>query len=278
MTNEYHQWRCPSCGNALSLELNEHGKTWLCANRHGFDVAKEGYVNLLLAHKRNSKAPGDSKDMVVARRNFLNEGHYAPLVEAMAEQLSTYFSKDIINLFDAGCGEGYYLQHLIEKLTQDGLSSHASGIDISKPAVQKAAKRIKTGQFAVASTYEVPLLDNSQDAVVQVFAPSSSDEIYRVLAHNGIWLLVSPAKKHLFELKQAVYDRPQLHQILHEIPSGFTLHSTQQVTFSLALHTETSRHALLMMTPFYWQISEQKKDALLASLNEVTADFDIRVM
>ncbi len=274
-------WRCPSC----SLALNYCDGAWTCENKHSFDKAKEGYVNLLLAQHRNSKEPGDSKAMITARRRFLSEGYYQPLMDEIVAALAKHSqtlshsqsSESTLSLFDAGCGEGQYLNAIYSGLVNQGIIPRVSGVDISKPAVQKAAKLLKLGHFAVASTYSIPLCSATQDAVVQVFAPSSEQEIYRILDDQGLWIKVSPGPEHLFELKQKVYDTPERHTVDTLVPSGFTLLETKSLTFPMNLSSPEIREALLMMTPFYWQISETKKDALLASLMSLTADFHIQL-
>lgn len=268
-------WQCPTCSSVL------HGSSayWRCDQGHTFDRAKEGYVNLLLAHHKNSKAPGDSKLMVNARRVFLQSEAYLPLVKLMGTLLSQHapFSWHQARLFDAGCGEGYYLQQLAGLLVDNPNWEHFSGIDISKEAVRKAAKRLKYAQFAVASTYSIPLQKCSQDAVIQVFAPSSTNEIARILKPKGLWMTVSPAFDHLFELKQHIYDKPEKHQLTSPTHTGFTLIAEKQSRFLVPLANPEIRLALLMMTPFFWQASEQKKDALQASLQSVTAHFHLHL-
>jgi 23S rRNA (guanine745-N1)-methyltransferase len=134
------QWQCPSCSELLSL----NAKVWQCDNGHTFDCAKEGYVNLLLAQHKNSKAPGDSKEMVVARQQFLAQGYYRPLADKIGAIVADFVNnKTPLSLLDAGCGEGYYTGQVLDKLVQQGVSVIASGIDISKPAIIKAAKRKK---------------------------------------------------------------------------------------------------------------------------------------
>lgn len=272
-------WRCPNC----SSRLNQASASWQCEKGHTFDKAKEGYVNLLLAHQKNSKAPGDSKQMVNARQLFLQSGAYMPLVESMIALLVKHasFTWEHAYILDAGCGEGYYLQQLAGLL--DSVFDRKPnweqfcGIDISKDAVRKAAKRVKQAQFAVASTFSIPLDDDSHDTVIQVFAPSSISEIARILKPKGLWLMVSPADDHLFELKQHIYDKPEKHQLKSLAPEGLTLIAEQQKRFSVPLSNPEIRSALLMMTPFYWQASEQKKDALKASLEKVTAHFHLQL-
>ncbi|MDU0354014.1 23S rRNA (guanine(745)-N(1))-methyltransferase [Paraglaciecola aquimarina] len=270
-------WNCPSCQTELTLQ----GKTWSCENKHSFDMAKEGYVNLLLAHHKNSKEPGDNKDMVNARRAFLEQGHYQPLAEKLGQLFSEYCrtleNNNEINFFDAGCGEGYYM-HVISQLAQSAEFCCAySGIDISKNAVLKAAKKYKNNQFAVASTYHLPLQNDSQNAVLQIFAPSSEQEILRVLKSNGVWLTVNPAANHLHQLKQALYDSPTEHKDNSNVPAGFTLQKQINLSFDVSLTTQAARENLLMMTPYYWSATEQKKQQLIQQLQLVTTDFDIRI-
>ncbi len=272
-------WRCPSCQSLLSLQ----NASWRCEQGHCFDVAKEGYVNLLLAQQKNSKQPGDNKAMVNARRNFLEQGFYQPIADTLASLVAEYFTelnsadKQQLRFFDAGCGEGYYLNQISHELAKQGLDCVFSGVDISKNAVLKAAKKYTYHQFAVASTFHIPVPSDSQYGVLQIFAPSSSDEIHRVLKPEGIWITVNPAPKHLFELKQALYDQPAEHTENEQHIDGFELKHATTVSFELDLTTSAQRENLLMMTPYYWTASEDKKQRLLDSLTQVTTDFDIRV-
>jgi 23S rRNA (guanine745-N1)-methyltransferase len=268
------QWQCPSCNELLSL----NAKVWRCDNGHTFDCAKQGYVNLLLAQQKNSKAPGDSKEMVVARQQFLAQGHYRPLADKIGAIVADFVNnKTPLSLLDAGCGEGYYTEQVLDKLVQQGVSVIASGIDISKPAIIKAAKSKKNIQFAVASTYQIPLASESQDAAIQVFAPSSETEIHRILKAEGIWVTVNPAEDHLFELKELVYDKPAKHDNHVQNPGGFNRVSEFRSRFEVKLCNQQQRENLLMMTPFYWSISADKKRQVLEMLGSVTTDFTISV-
>ena len=106
MNNVLSPWICPSCSNVLALNNN----VWACTNGHSYDVAKEGYVNLLLAQHKNSKQPGDNKQMVNGRRAFLEQGFYQPLADAISQifnqHLVALVDQSEVNFFDAGCGEG----------------------------------------------------------------------------------------------------------------------------------------------------------------------------
>ncbi|MBV9230780.1 MAG: rRNA (guanine-N1)-methyltransferase, partial [Chloroflexi bacterium] len=132
-----HLLACPVCG----AQFGSADKTLRCANGHSFDIAREGYVNLLL-----KKLPGDSKEMLVARRNFLERGCYRPLSDAinelvygcLREQQGASDEAETANILDAGCGEGYYVGRLQHYLStqQVPVSCWSIGIDISKEAVR----------------------------------------------------------------------------------------------------------------------------------------------
>ena len=270
-------WKCPACSTPLLL----NNKTWACENGHCYDVAKEGYVNLLLVQHKNSKEPGDNKQMVNGRRAFLEQGFYQPLSDAISDIFNRYLSTlgDDTNLsfFDAGCGEGYYLAQVKNAISQTQWQVEFSGVDISKFAVQKAAKKYSQQHFAVASTYQLPLQSSTQNAVLQIFAPSSEQEIHRVLKDHGIWITVNPAANHLFEMKQALYDSPNEHTTQLKVPAGFVLQQQLNVNFELPLTEPQHCENLLMMTPYYWSATAEKKQQLIANLTTITADFDICV-
>src|SRR5690606_4067516 len=97
---DFSMYLCPLCQQPLHLSA----KQYQCANRHSFDIAREGYVNLLPVQHKNSKDPGDNKDMMQARRDFLHAGWYAPLAQAVSDTV-TKLAPD--TLLDLGCGEGY---------------------------------------------------------------------------------------------------------------------------------------------------------------------------
>ncbi|MBL4631253.1 MAG: methyltransferase domain-containing protein [Paraglaciecola sp.] len=231
---------------------------------------------------KNSKEPGDNKIMVNGRRAFLEQGHYQPLADAISEifnqHLAAMIDSNNVSFFDAGCGEGYYMNQVSQLCTQTDLQINFSGLDISKFAVQKAAKKYPDHHFSVASTFQLPLKNESQDAVLQIFAPSSEREIHRVLKSSGIWITVNPAANHLYEFKQALYDTPTEHKTVHVIPEGFALAQQLNVSFVMQLSEPQQRENLLMMTPYYWSATAEKKKNLVDNLQQFTTDFDIKVL
>jgi len=234
-------WNCPICKQPLFA----HQRNYQCENRHSFDQAKEGYVNLLLVNKKKSQDPGDSKAMLDSRRRFLQQGFYAPLAEALAQQINTHFvdHAEPLRICDAGCGEGYYLGQLQQSLSQDCV---LQGSDIAKPAMKMAAKQYPDIHFAVASSYDLPLADQSIDTLIRVFAPVADEEALRVLKPNGLYLWAYPAEYHLFGLRQLVYDDPKPHE---DIPLPEHLqqleHETLDIRYPIHLSNPQSIASLL---------------------------------
>lgn len=270
-------WYCPSCKQALS----ETDNLWRCTSGHTFDKAKEGYVNLLLAQNKRSKSPGDSKEMILARREFLQQGFYQPLANKIAELIHTYVSqKQTIALFDAGCGEGYYLNSIKQSLIESGSIEKVQsyGCDVSKFGIQKAAKSYSDSQFCVASTFDLPLADSNLNAVVQVFAPSCESEVARVLSNDGIWIRVNPAKNHLASLKAFLYEEALPHQLTEGQPEAFEEIERLELQFDLNLKDQKSRLDLLKMTPYFWSSTEEKRIEFILNCEHCLAHFDIQIL
>ncbi len=267
-------WQCPICASALNLT----DRTWRCANNHSYDQAKSGYVNLLPVQHKNSKQPGDDKTMLRARQHFHSMGGYQPLMDSVAKIIIENIPSDkSVSLYDAGCGEGSYLDRVCTLMTEAGFSVQGMGSDISKVAVELASKAFKAHEFTVASSVNLPVGDQSLDAVMQVFAPGSTEEYARVIRNEGILVTVDPAAQHLWSLKQHIYDTPKPHDEAHEIREGFALTNDTRVAFDVPLTTESQRLALLQMTPYFWKISDAVKSAILTSLTKVEASFIVRV-
>jgi len=271
-------WNCPACQSPLLRQASQ----WQCDNNHCYDIAKSGYVNLLLANQKSSSEPGDNKLMIDARRSFLQQLYYAPLLHALQELAGRLLEPapqpEQIKLYDAGCGDGYYLHGLFSSLVESGVAVRAAANDISKYAVHVAAKKHAEIDFAVASNFKLPLPSDSQNILLQVFAPSSNGEVLRVLTKGGFWIRVGPGARHLNQLKQVLYESAEEHRLDGSIPQGFVEFESASLSFDFLIDDEETRKQLLMMTPFYWAVSEGKMPLVLAAMTKLTADFAIRVL
>ena len=189
-------FRCPIC----SSPLRRGERAYTCPKGHSYDIAREGYVHLLPANQKHSKAPGDDKAMVAARNRFLSAGHYAPLRQAL-EELALRYTGEQVTLVDSGCGEGYYTAGVVSALGQDGRTVEAAGVDISKFALRHAARRSRETEFAVGSAYHLPVSGHRADLLINCFSPLATEEFHRVLRPGGVFFYVVPAPEHLWEMK-----------------------------------------------------------------------------
>ena len=264
---------CPVCGSALQREE----RLLRCGKGHCFDLAKEGYVNLLPANRKHAKEPGDDRQMVRSRSHFLDGGFYAPLREALCELADqAAMGRERPLLLDAGCGEGYYTAELALRMRE--LGGRTLGVDLSKDAVKKAAKRCRErgAEIAVASCYRLPLPDSAADVVVDCFSPLAIGEFRRVLRPGGCFLYVIPGPRHLWELKRVLYDEPYENLERTEQYPGFALLDETAVETVFTLDTPERILALYHMTPYTWKTPKDGARRLeaLACL-QVTAQFRI---
>lgn len=249
---------CPLC----HAPLIRGEKSYACAQRHQFDIAKEGYVNLLPVQHKRSRDPGDSAEMMQARRAFLDAGHYQPLRDTIGEILHARLPQQADALLDIGCGEGYYTQAFSEIARQHGAQTF--GLDVSKAAIRAAAKRYPQVMFCVASSHRLPFNDSSIDALVRIYAPCKAGELARVMKKDGVVITAAPGPRHLFELKALIYDEVQLHADNSGEIEGFTVVAQQSLAYEMDL-TGQQAVALLQMTPFAWRAKPQVWEKLAAT-------------
>lgn len=262
---------CPLDGAVLRLA--EHGGAWVCSKGHSFDIAKQGYVNLLPVQHKRSKDPGDSKAMVAARREFLQCGFYQPIAKAIsavvrAEAAARVDAEPCFTVLDAGCGEGYYLRELLEDADIQRYPIAAVGLDISKWAVMAASKTLDDVRWIVGTNAHLPIADQSIDCVLCVFGFPVPSEFLRVLKPHGCLLMVEPDAGHLHELKNVIY--ADVNQESERILTldGFIHKESSHVQYLAELPNNQQIQNLFSMTPHYYRASAEGKQrvAELASL------------
>ena len=261
---------CPLCGEKLAIDE----QVYRCTSGHCFDKAKEGYVNLLPENRQHASAPGDDKDMVKARTAFLDSGRYAPLKEALCGLTARYAGEGTV-LLDAGCGEGYYTEGLSRVIAEKG--GRTGGVDLSKTAVKKAAKRCREAEIAVASVYHLPLAEGSVDMVTDCFSPLAKEEYRRVLKDGGHFLYVVPGARHLWEMKEVLYEQPYENEVREETYEGFRLLETVNLDFGFRLEKAEEIMALFRMTPYTWKTPKEGVERL-AEQKELGLRAEFRIL
>ena len=258
---------CPLCTKPLSRESS----SYRCENNHCFDQAKEGYVNLLPVQHKHSKAPGDNKSMVNARRAFLDKGYYQPLIDEILSLYKNFAQKDS-PVLDAGCGEGFYThQHKTDL-------NVVYGVDIAKETIKIAAKRYKDCFFSVGTLSNLPFESAFFGWIFSIYAPILEQEFSRVLTQGGFLLTVTPAESHLFELKSLIYREARKHDINRSQINDMELIEERKLTYVMNFNNGEDIVNLLAMTPFAFKTTPE----LLTTLQNKTsfdcqADFLIRL-
>ena len=249
--------RCPCCKEVLTKE----NRSYVCANQHNFDIAKAGYVNLLLANNKGAKNPGDSKEMCAARSMFFSGDYYKVLREKLDQVLLDLMqNKGLKSIVDVGCGEGYYTNSIYHSLKKNDIQVEMAGFDISKFALHYASKAQKEMVYGVASLYELPLMDQSVDVLLDIFAPVSMDEFKRVLKPEAYLLMVIPAKRHLMGLKKVAYDEPYENEEKVFEHEGFELVEVLHISDEVEIIGQEHIHSLFQMTPYYFKTPKEGMD------------------
>lgn len=246
---------CPICRKPLKQAPH----AWHCESGHSFDIARQGYANLLTVDRKHARHPGDTKEMVAARKAFLDSGFYSPIVDALQNLIVPLAPSSVL---DAGCGEGYYLTRLQEALPQ----TEFVGVDISKDAVRFAAVRNKNALWITGTAAALPFPDQCFDGILSMFALTVEGEFSRVLAPGGWYLQVLAGPEHLMGLKHIIY--PEIlrkEKMLHPSLNGFQLEQTKTLEFSFSLAEQHQIQNLLSMTPHLWRISKDGLDRLHAT-------------
>ena len=235
---------CPIC----RLPLQWEGKSCRCGRNHSFDVARQGYVNLLPVQQKRSLHPGDTREQVLSRRAFLETGSYEPIVEAVKAAAAGHPGP----ILDVGCGEGWYAVRVAEFL-----GAELTGLDISKEAVRCAAARYKGHRWLCGTAAHLPIADESVGVLMSLFALTIPQEFRRVLKEGGIFIHVLAAQDHLMGLKSIIYPEILLKD-KDSVPvlEGFELCSSTPVRFEFTARGEQITN-LLSMTPHFWRISAE---------------------
>ncbi len=265
---------CPVCNK----KMQKIERKYICEGNHNFDVSKFGHVNLLLSNQKNSKLPGDSKEMVLSRKNYLEKGYYEGISNGVNEIVKKELGeKKDIKILDIGCGEGYYTNRLKKFLNNLGVKNEIVGIDISKEAVISAAKSYKNIEWIVASASSLPIEDESLDFIICMFAKIIPEEKMRTLKKGGKLIIVSTGENHLLELKEVVYDvvRKEFYSPIEDL-NIFSHLEKVNVKYQTEILEQESIENLFNMTPYRWR-SPQKGVEKLFLLNKLKTTVEVNI-
>lgn len=259
---------CPICRENLTLVES----SLKCENRHSFDLAKFGYVNLAPQIKQSANY---DKENFQNRQQILEAGFYRAILEAVSDLLAS--SKTTTTILDIGCGEGFYSRKLQESHSEKTFYA----FDISKDSVQIAAKSEPNWavNWFVGDLARLPIKDASMDILLDIFSPANYGEFRRVLSKDGILIKVIPTENHLKEIRQRVQDQLtnkdySNQDIKEHFQEHFTILSNQTASLTKPITAEQLQ-ALLSMTPLLFHIDQTKID--WSQLTEITIEAEILV-
>ena len=259
---------CPICQENLTLVES----SLKCNNRHSFDLAKFGYVNLAPQIKQSANY---DKENFQNRQQILEAGFYQAILEDISNLLATNPSAKTV--LDIGCGEGFYSRKLQESHSEKTFYA----FDISKDSVQIAAKSEPNWavNWFVGDLARLPIKDASMDILLDIFSPANYGEFRRVLSKDGILIKVIPTKNHLKEIRQKVQDQLtnkdySNQDIKNHFQEHFTILSSQTASLTKTITTEQLQ-ALLSMTPLLFHVNQSKID--WSDLTEITIEAEILV-
>ena len=242
---------CPVCGESL----NQTDRQYRCIRNHSFDLARQGYVNLLTVQQKHSLNPGDTREQVLSRREFLEAGYYAPIAQTLIQTAKEMGISG--QILDVGCGEGYYSAQLA-----DALDASLTGLDISKEAVRCAAAKYKGKQWLCATAAHIPVEDGSVELLTSLFALTLPQEYGRVLKQGGHYFQVLAAEDHLLALKGIIYDQLNFKEknTVPELP-GFERVKSIPIRFSFTVEGQQIQN-LFSMTPHVFRIGRDGAERL----------------
>ena len=257
-------YACPKCKN----ELEKIDKSFVCSNNHVYDISKKNYINYLLTSDKSSLNPGDSKESLEARHEFLNKNYYEFIFNKVNDLLK---DKNNINLLDIGCGEGYYTYNIKKKHPDFNIY----GFDISKDAIAIATRYTKNDiNWFVANSKNIPIKDNSIDVALAMFSFLTPSELTRVLKDDGIIIQVCAGNKHLIELKELIYENNVVVKNKENLKLPFNLIDSLEFDTKVSINNHDDIINLFKMTPHYYRIKKNNK-SLLDTLNNIDITLDI---
>lgn len=259
---------CPICQENLTVVET----SLKCSNRHSFDLAKFGYVNLAPQIKQSANY---DKENFQNRQQILEAGFYQAILKGISDLLATKpFTKTVL---DIGCGEGFYSR----KLQESHSDKTFYAFDISKDSVQIAAKSEPNWaiNWFVGDLARLPIKDTSMDILLDIFSPANYGEFRRVLSKDGILIKVIPTENHLKEIRQMVQDQLTKkdysnQDIKEHFQEHFSIQSSQIASLTKPITAE-QRQALISMTPLLFHVDQSKID--WSQLTEITIEAEILV-
>jgi len=270
-------FNCPVCGSGMTMAATA---SLVCANRHNFDLAKSGYLNLL---RRPVKTQYD-RELLAARKTIAESGFFTPLllvVSTLLRERISHQKQSPTVILDAGCGEGSHLAALVSCLREETKANLIGvGVDLAREGIQMAAKHNPDLIWCVADLAKLPLEDAQFDAVLNILSPANYREFLRVLNAEGVLIKVVPGTNYLTELRAVFFTDHEKktysnERVIRQFDKYFQVVARQRVCSRFFVEEEILK-PLLKMTPLTWHVPpERMEEVVRMGLKEVTVEFEV---
>ncbi len=254
---------CPKCHLPLQLD----GKSLKCENKHTYDIAKQGYINLLLNQDKACNLPGDNKESLLCRKHHLNKGYYDLIAQSVIDTIKEYRDETPMHLLDLGSGEGYYTYKFKQAFPNDDLY----GLDISKDGVAMSTKYTKDICWIVGNSKNIPIQDHSLDFITALFTVVNVDELKRCLKEGGYVVHITANNHHLIEFKEVIYEEVKIKSD-EFIRLPFETIISKDIKQTIHLENREDTLNLLKMTPHFYHIKKERRYVL-----DELEDFDVTI-
>lgn len=272
-------FKCPVCGREMAINRTS---SLQCKNGHNFDLARHGYVNMLLKPVRSDY---DQK-MFESRSIIIKSGFFDPLLIAISDLILEKHPRNALaesKILDAGCGEGSHLAKVLINLGQTGTADWLGiGVDISKEAILTAAKEYPNMIWSVADLAKLPFKNDQFDIVLNILSPANYGEFKRVLKKGGLLIKAVPGDDYLIELREILFKdtvKQSYHndRVIRHFSANINLIDERRISANICLNSEQIEH-LIRMTPLAWHGEKAKIDAIIETgTKSITVAFDILV-
>lgn len=269
---------CPLCGGRMTVI---EGKSLRCSIGHNFDLAREGYLNLLTQAVKTKYG----KTLFAARKTVNENGLFDPIRGEIAGRIAEGASPDIrrsgLRLLDAGCGEGSLLSGIRREVsgrTKGDLL--AVGMDLAKEGVRLASKGDAEALWCAADLAKAPFRAASFDVILNIQSPSNYAEFGRLLSGDGLLIKVVPEPNYLREIRRRLYAGTQREayssrRAVERFRERFLLLDSRRLTYTWQLRPGLLE-PLLHMTPLTWGAGKDRLlEALAMEAAEVTVDVTV---
>jgi 23S rRNA (guanine745-N1)-methyltransferase len=270
-------FRCPLCGGEMRM-VGE--RSIVCVKNHCFDLAKRGYVNMLVSPVKTEY----DKEMLKSRSIIIRSGLFDPLTDKLAGLILDHacgLHVDATRILDAGCGEGSHLARVIQSIEgRDDRRVTGVGIDISKEGIQIASREYPSITWCVADLAKVPFKDGSFDVVLNILSPANYAEFNRLLTGDGILIKVVPGSRYLIELRELFYrstgkERYSNERVVAHFEESFNTAGTWDILYSIPVDIHNLEH-LIRMTPLSWGAADESiTEALEKGIDSITVDLTV---